>query len=161
MTDKIKIGASVSVLDDTVKGIVITIDKNSIKILDEDGFERIYQAKELIVYDSEPSLSKGKLINKDAKINKPKAINKTPRVIDLHNKDKHQTSNNILQKQLDVFQFHLKNAINKKQNSITFIHGVGEGVLRKRIEEILLKKGLTFNDAPYYKYGYGAIEIYL
>ena len=43
---------------------------------------------------------------------------------------------------------------------VTFIHGVGNGVLKTVIEEVLKNyKGVGFFDAPMARYGVGAIEV--
>ncbi len=68
----------------------------------------------------------------------------------------------ILQYQLKYFEESLKSAIERKLDSIIFIHGSGKGLLRaeiiKKIDEY---EGLHYFDASFRKYGGGAIEVYL
>ena len=160
MTQNFQIGQRVSVIENTVKGTVIGIDSNLISIIDEDGFKRTYTADELIVYHNPALLSQGKVINKEQQIPR-RTKQPTSRVIDLHYKEKEASQNKILEKQLRIFNNHLKTAKLKKQKTLVFIHGVGAGILRKKMEKILRQESITYCDAPYHKYGYGAIEVHL
>ncbi len=163
MTHSFQKGDLVSVLNEAIKGSIVDIQSDQIMILDEDGFERVYQAKELVLRDRDSLLNSGKLIRKDFVKKKTRQIKKTKTpttVVDLHYKNKHADTTPILSEQIAQFTYHLNQAIRSKQKSIVFIHGVGTGVLRKKIETILHKRGLSYADAPYYLYGYGAIEIF-
>ena len=64
----------------------------------------------------------------------------------------------ILQYQLEVFRRTLKEHANERGLKIVFIHGKGEGVLRKAIINELNRhfKGCTYQDASFQEYGYGA-----
>ncbi len=161
MQRQFKIGDLVSSIDDDIKGKVIAIDGTEIVIEDSDGFKRIFQANELIVYDSklaeDTSISHK---NIDAKKLK-KTENQNPDVIDLHNTNTYLPKNKILENQLSLFKNHLNRAIGRRVSSIVFIHGKGEGVLQSGIENILKKNAIKYSDASYQKYGQGAIEVYL
>jgi len=162
MSKKIKLGDSVSILDENIKGKVLAINGNEILIIDSDGFERTCQVKELIIYDSELAIDtfiNAKLPEK--KQSKQKKVVSNSNIIDLHSKNKYLNQNEILKNQLTVFKFQLNLAIRNRKPKTTFIHGEGEGILRKRIEKILAKNGITYSDAPYHEFGYGAIEVYL
>jgi dsDNA-specific endonuclease/ATPase MutS2 len=51
-------------------------------------------------------------------------------------------------------------AILKKMQSIIFIHGIGDGVLKNRILNALRDyKGVKSKPAPIGKYGLGALEV--
>jgi hypothetical protein len=68
----------------------------------------------------------------------------------------------ILDFQKKYFERTLQSAIRNKFRKVTFIHGVGNGVLRESIVEILNKySGIEVFDAPVNKYGAGAIEIHI
>ena len=68
----------------------------------------------------------------------------------------------MLQVQLRHFQQSLDQALLKKANRITFIHGVGNGRLKNAIrDEISHIAHLSYRDAPYEKYGAGATEVRL
>lgn len=62
--------------------------------------------------------------------------------------------------QLERFEKELDEAIQKNMKKITFIHGVGNGRLKQEITSILkTTRGVTFQDAPYKDYGYGATQV--
>lgn len=67
----------------------------------------------------------------------------------------------MLRIQLDKFHSVMKENINKKGQKIVFIHGKGEGVLRKEITELLRKqyKNASFQDASFQQYGFGATQV--
>ncbi len=88
-------------------------------------------------------------------------------VIDLHIEkltDNYRRMSNyeILQLQLKTFEKYYQLAIVHHQPSLIVIHGVGEGVLRNEIHDILrLKKEVkTFVNQFHPNYGFGATEIY-
>lgn len=64
----------------------------------------------------------------------------------------------MLQCQLDKFHAVLEENKNHKGQKIVFIHGKGEGVLRKEIEKLLKTRYKTyyFQDASFREYGFGA-----
>ena len=162
MNTKINIGNTVASLHDDIKGVVILIDKNAITIEDQDGFERVYKANELIVYDNRLAEDKSKITAK----NILKKVVKTPlkqeiQVIDLHHNNSLVNPNRILENQLKKFYLQLNTAIRLKRSSIIFIHGGGKGILQKRMETILRKNKIRFAAASYTKYGYGAMEVFL
>lgn len=83
--------------------------------------------------------------------------------IDLHSRELLDTlvgmSNaDILQYQLDKFHTALDEYKNRRGQRIVFIHGKGEGVLRKEIENQLRNryKSYYYQDASFREYGYGA-----
>jgi hypothetical protein len=62
--------------------------------------------------------------------------------------------------QLERFEKELDAAIASNVRKITFIHGVGNGRLKQEITAILRDTpGVTFFDAPYKEYGYGATQV--
>ena len=67
----------------------------------------------------------------------------------------------ILNHQLDVFRRTLKNYEKKRGTKIIFIHGKGEGVLRKALlNELQYRyKNYTWQDASFQEYGYGATQV--
>ncbi len=68
----------------------------------------------------------------------------------------------ILDFQKKYFERVLESAIVNKFRKVTFIHGVGNGVLRQSVVEILSKHNqIEVYDAPIHKYGAGAIEIHI
>ena len=67
----------------------------------------------------------------------------------------------MLQYQMDKFHAVLAENRNRKGQKIGFIHGKGEGVLRKEIETQLKSKykGYYFQDASFREYGFGATMV--
>ena len=89
-----------------------------------------------------------------------------PLVVDLHvdallDNTTGMTPSDILNHQLDVFRRTLKNYEKKRGTRIIFIHGKGEGVLRKALlNELQYRyKSYTWQDASFQEYGYGATQV--
>ena len=103
-----------------------------------------------------------------------------PQLIDRHRIGKHKAevdlhisalredysnlkSVDILHEQLDYFRSTLESAIDNHYQEVVFIHGIGNGVLKESITKILRSEfpDIWFHDAPFSKYGNGAIELFL
>lgn len=89
-----------------------------------------------------------------------------PVVVDLHASELLDTTagmnpGEILNYQLDVFRRTLAEYAGKKGTKIVFIHGKGEGVLRRALlNELKYKyKQYTYQDASFQEYGYGATQV--
>jgi hypothetical protein len=67
----------------------------------------------------------------------------------------------ILGIQSDYFIRTLESAIENHYYKIYFIHGVGNGTLKAKVQEYLkdYNESLEYRDAPYDKYGTGAVEV--
>lgn len=66
----------------------------------------------------------------------------------------------IIAYQLSVFEQEMDKALLDHLNRITFIHGVGIGVLRSAIREALKKfENISYTDAPPEKFGNGATQV--
>jgi len=90
-------------------------------------------------------------------------LEKPEGIVDLHieklMEDSSRTSKDeILKKQLAVFETSLEQAIGNGMEEITFIHGAGSGVLRDELHRRLSKNQHVqyFKDAQKEKFGYGA-----
>ena len=84
MSKTIKIGDRVAILDENVKGVVLSITGNKVIIADTDGFKRACKTNELIVYDSQ--LAFNTFINKklpSINPNKSKKVAVNVNIIDL------------------------------------------------------------------------------
>lgn len=175
-----KIGDTVSVLDDAISGVVTAVDGNTITIETKDGFDLDFFRNELILMDG--SLSKTALAQMDissvisekenkkpgkTKRVKPKERSLPPMEVDLHihqlvPKSGGMDNYEMLTIQLDTAKRQLDFAISKRIPKIVFIHGVGEGVLRTELEYLFNRyENLKFYDADYQKYGRGATEVYI
>lgn len=93
----------------------------------------------------------------------PHSAKKPPRSIDLHIEKLTTTplgmSNSAMLKlQMEVFEKNLDQAIASGMDEITFIHGIGNGVLRKEIHRHLSQLGNIkyFQDTQKDQWGYGA-----
>lgn len=87
-------------------------------------------------------------------------------VVDLHANElldstSGMSASDILNYQLEKFRSTLKEYEKKKGQRIVFIHGKGEGVLRRAIvNELKYKyKQYTYQDASFQEYGYGATQV--
>jgi len=67
----------------------------------------------------------------------------------------------MLSLQIETAKRKLDYAVSKKISKIVFIHGRGEGVLKKELEFLLGNYNVKFYDASYQKYGLGATEVYI
>ncbi len=85
--------------------------------------------------------------------------------VDLHIEELVENTNGLsnfemLNIQLERFEKELDEAIEKNMKKLVFIHGVGNGRLRQEIASVLKKtKGVSFQDASYKEYGYGATQV--
>ena len=96
------------------------------------------------------------------------SITRPSTVVDLHFEklEPHAdgwTPEAMLAVQLSAFEKALDQAVASNFEKITFIHGVGAGVLRERMHKALgrHKSVQTFKDAQKEKFGYGATEVLL
>jgi len=173
-----KIGDSVSVLNETIRGNIVSVGNKISKIEDEDGFIREYPNSQLVhskstlkynlgddILDSEVQKKMNSVLKKNLQ-NKEFSSTDSVFEIDLHYEalteslDK-RTNHDILQKQLSACRSFVQKALSKKLKRIVIIHGKGEGVLKSEIHLYLgrlnSERGikLDFHDAPYHEYGMG------
>ncbi|MDB4297708.1 Smr/MutS family protein [Flavobacteriaceae bacterium] len=176
---KLKVGAIVIVKNSVVKGKIISLFKDKVMVLDQDGFELPYKPTDLIEVPVEQSeLSKYSDINNkmlrqksNLKTTKYSSFKKDKQAkygvtmeIDLHIerlvKSRSGMSNgDVLNKQLDTANHKVEFAIKNRIPKIVFIHGVGEGVLKEELYRIFNRHSLSYCDASYQKYGLGATEV--
>lgn len=63
--------------------------------------------------------------------------------------------------QMHYFRLCMNHAFTNKMKKVTFIHGVGKGILKDEIlKELKQYDNIHFFDAPMSKYGVGATEVY-
>lgn len=63
--------------------------------------------------------------------------------------------------QMRYFRTCMNHAILNHVNKVTFIHGVGKGILKdEMVKELKQYNGIHYFDAPMQKYGVGATEVY-
>jgi dsDNA-specific endonuclease/ATPase MutS2 len=70
----------------------------------------------------------------------------------------------LLELQMSRFTATLENAlVSKRKGRIVFIHGIGSGKLKQEIRQCLIKNypEISFQDASFREYGYGATMVFL
>lgn len=184
-----KLNDSVSVIDETIKGKVIQLNGANITIEDEDGFERIYPSRRLVVNkafhksnsDSEEAeqLIQEKLFHSqknDFKGQISKKHNNSAQIIeanfeiDLHIECltadySHMSNMAILQRQMLTCRMFIEKIISEHGSKAVLIHGKGEGVLENEIHQYLSRLEnsrhveIDYKEASFLDYGGGATEI--
>ncbi|GIM48982.1 Smr/MutS family protein [Capnocytophaga stomatis] len=171
-----KIGDLVEVIDDTIQGKIVKINKDKITILTREGFELSFDKSEVVKIEKENNLkinffdldndSLLKNAEKKKKIISKKDKKIPPMEVDLHihqlvASTKNMTNHEMLTLQIETARRQLEFAIEKRMQRVVFIHGVGEGILRTELEYLLGRYNVKFYDAEYSKYGIGATEVYI
>lgn len=164
------IGDIVSVINDTMTGRIVKIDKEIITIECADGFLYPFQFSELvpltqwghkidhnvdhfIEYTMEPKKDQFKV----KKVNIVKEVDL--HIHELIESERGMTNYDKLSLQVHTAKKELEIAIEKKQSKIIFIHGRGAGVLKKELRKLFEKYPVDFHDASYTDYGIGATEV--
>jgi hypothetical protein len=173
-------GDKVSVLDEAVDGVVLSVKDKIITIETVDGFVMSFASNELIKIGETTNLMEGikgfniNEVSKEKEIPKPRSFVKEKKdknelpvpEFDLHIEklvpNKRGMSNyDILTLQSETAKRHIEFAIRNRIPKIVFIHGVGEGVLKAELDFLLGRyDNIVFQDANYQKYGSGATEVY-
>lgn len=175
-----KIGDKVSVLHETIKGIIIHLTNQAVELEDEDGFIRKYplhkialQSPEMDYVVTEDAISKDqqKLGKRILQANKTSVYVSDQIEIDLHievlrDRHTHLTNYEIIQIQMTTCRAFVQDSIVRKRKRIVLIHGKGEGVLKSEIRTYLERlsndKGISldYHDASFAEYGInGATEV--
>tara|TARA_B110001469_G_scaffold120980_1_gene130050 strand:- start:25279 stop:25824 length:546 start_codon:yes stop_codon:yes gene_type:complete len=175
---RFQIGQKVAVLDDILKGEVVSVNGSVVAIRDAQGMLFSFEANELVVIEARQSeLSKFSDINHpllkqkmiDVKKKKSAFITEKKEVIlevDLHinqlTKSTRGMDNfDMLTLQLNTARSKVEYAIQKRISKLVFIHGVGAGVLKTELSYLLNKYPVKYYDASYKKYGLGATEVFI
>lgn len=171
-----QIGEKVVFLKEPGGGEITNIVDSTFYVVDETGFERPFKANEIAKRHSTNyqynevnplGLQKNKLTT-SSKINPSYTPHKDYWEIDLHlenlldlySEKLVQDRNQALAKQLAIFKETFNKALQKKVRKLIIIHGYGKGILRQEIQVFLRgQEGVDFFDAPYIKYGHGAIQV--
>ncbi len=168
---KLKVGDTVRFLNEKGEGIIkefISTVKARVEI--EGGFEIDMPIKELVAIPHF-SLEDVRIQHKDSIIPQKKASKvsiahaKDEMIVDLHIEKLMEdyfglNNSEKLDIQAKHFRRKLEMAINGHFTKIVFIHGVGNGVLRQTIRDLLRTyEGIEYSDASYTKFGAGATEV--
>ncbi len=174
-------GDKVSVLDEAINGVVLSVHNNEVSIETEDGFVLKYTENELIIISSNNDLNlKNENFNlnqviKEKEIPKARSFVKEkkskgeipPPEFDLHIeklvKNYRGMSNyDILTLQSETAKRHIEFAIRNRIPKIILIHGVGEGTLKAELDFLLGRySNIDYKEANYQKYGQGATEVFI
>ena len=174
-------GDKVSVLDEAIDGVVLSVKDNQVTIETEDGFVMTFFVNELIkIHVTSNLMDSIKRVNvsevsKEKEIPKPRSFVKEKKSkheipapeFDLHIEklvpNKRGMSNyDILTLQTETAKRHIEFAIRNRIPKIVFIHGVGEGVLKSELDFLLGRyDNIAFAEANYQKYGQGATEVFI
>ncbi len=174
-------GDKVSVLDEAIDGVVVSVEKDRVTIETSDGFVMTYFVNELIKINKSSSLEDSIVSFNSSKIKEEKEEPKRrsfekekkikgeipPPEFDLHIEKlvknyKGMSNYDILTLQTETAKRHLEFAIRNRIPKIVFIHGVGEGILKSELDFMLGRyPNIDFKDANFQKYGQGATEIYI
>jgi len=170
-------GDKVTVLDDAIDGVVLSVNGNTILIETTDGFEMTFDAKEItkvgVIHFGIGTESLTQIL-KEKEIPKPRSFVKEKKVkevavpeFDLHIEKlvknfRGMSNYDILTLQSETAKRHLDFAIRNRIPKIVFIHGVGEGVLKSELDFMLGRyENIDFKEGNYQKYGLGATEVYI
>lgn len=163
------VGAVVSYLNEPGGGKVIAEGDRGYLVLDSDGFERWFRKTELVLVSSAitAALQESETINKDSstKVFKPRKKETNILEVDLHihellEFDSHLSDHEKLEHQLRVARHQVEKARKGHYKKVILIHGVGKGVLRTKIQEMLEgMERIEYYDASLREYGTGATEV--
>lgn len=176
---KLKVGDTVAVTDDVMKGTIQSIDDKMVTILTTDGFNMKFHEDELVkIIEEQSEIAKKVVVSFDLKEKgevkrrrnsvgfKTQSVASGPMEVDLHiNKLVKSTRNmdnfDMLNLQLDTAKHKLEYAIKNRIPKVIFIHGVGAGVLKAELNFMLKRYNVNFYEASYQKYGMGATEVHI
>lgn len=175
---RFEIGSEVTLIDDIFKGKVVSINGEMVGVQDDEGMMYSFHQSELMVRKKDqheltkfsdinnPLLEQKSQLEKKRSTTFKKDKNEVVFEVDLHINELVDNTRNLdnydmLTLQLNTAKRKLEYAISQRFSKVVFIHGVGEGVLRKELQYLLKKYPVDFYDASYQKYGLGATEVYI
>lgn len=170
-----KPGTKVTVIDEDLNGVVSRIEGKWVYFECEDGFEYKYPRSSLYAIDEEGVIEfypKDLLFDLDGESSKKAKsalkINfkgKKPE-FDLHLEalfPKHAPSRNqeSLNIQLEYAARVIQKATDVRVRNLVFIHGMGQGILREELRNMLSQRfpNVEYFDGDYMRYGQGATEV--
>ena len=174
-------GDRVKAIDDVLQGEIVEVLIGGLFKVNCDGFDFNFMEHEIIKVLEEDEIELHnhvtgmKIHAKDIKLSKTpkKSKNEVRRnergvmELDLHLHEIVENESGIhhaekLRIQMDHCRSAIEQARNNGEKSMVIIHGVGEGRLRAEVRELLDHlPGVSYHDASYRLYGYGATEVEL
>lgn len=174
-----KVGDKVSVIHESIIGVIERVENQLVTLIDSEGFKRSYRNTELTKRSEEEAYKLKRLSLEKDNLSKIKGVIKPPKSnlrkneIDLHIEelvDYHgdMTNHEILMKQMSTCKQFIQRAIDSNQKRVVLIHGKGQGVLKTEIHTYLNKLSvyhelkIEYADAAYTEYGMGgATEVFI
>ncbi|MGA9213325.1 Smr/MutS family protein [Kaistella sp.] len=161
-----KIGDSVSVIDDNLNGKITSVNGETVVFKDEHGFTHQFKKEKLVIQN--PSIYENLKIISKPEIAKPisKKHDKKPFILDLHFEhlvknptDYDSFERLFLQKEklLNTIDYCRKNNLKK----LEIIHGIGDGVLQKMVHDVLESQtNLEFQNKEILHHQSGTVLVY-
>lgn len=161
-----KIGDSVSVIDDNLKGKITAIKGKKVTIEDEHGFPYEYDAQELVLQEAE-IYSQIRTIQKE-EFSKPvsKKHDKKPMILDLHFENIAKGAVQVdpferLFMQKDQLLKTLDYCRNNNLKRLEIIHGIGDGVVQQMVYDVLESQtNLEFHNKEILHHQSGTVLVY-
>ncbi|MFB6258944.1 MAG: Smr/MutS family protein [Flavobacteriales bacterium] len=174
----IEVGDRVDFLDESGGGRVTRFLGNGMAVVKADwGFEYSYPVERLVKRDESEAIPYGKdpRFHKRIREKEERSIHrrrppysKEKLEVDLHIEELHDrpmylSNSEILRKQVDHCRAKIQKARRDNIPRVILIHGVGEGVLKSAVRDMLDRSfpELLYFDAPMMEYGRGATEVRL
>ncbi|WP_027377367.1 Smr/MutS family protein [Kaistella palustris] len=161
-----KIGDAVSVVDDLLKGKVISVSGKTVVIEDEHGFTYEYPASKVVLQEPEIYTEIKTVQKTETSKSISKKHHKRPLILDLHFENLVKDTRGFsaservfLQKEKlrDTLDYCRKNNLKK----LEIIHGIGDGVLQQMVYEVLESQtGLDFHNREILHEQSGTVLVY-
>ena len=115
-------------------------------------------------FEIDPDLLRQYMLGGNAPTRKVADIQSSESAVDLHINDdqlKNTSSGYKLQHQIQQFEKSIDTAIANGQSELYLVHGIGDGVLKKKLHSYLKKQSLvrSYENAWHPRYGYGATKV--
>ncbi len=160
-----KVGDLVSVIDENLKGKVLKINADQVKIEDEHGFTYQFSRDQLTIIDTDLYANAPIIRKKENSKVISKKHHKAPLKLDLHfnflvnNPSDYEAFDRLMiqrEKLLETIDFCRKNRI----KTLLIIHGIGDGVLQKMVYDVL--EGLSnveYDSDGFFYHQSGNVEV--
>tara|TARA_B100001027_G_C16225509_1_gene311942 strand:+ start:428 stop:973 length:546 start_codon:yes stop_codon:yes gene_type:complete len=174
-----RVGDKVCIIDSNLIGDVLSVTKDEVKIKTPEGFKEIHKTENLIKLEDNifnnlflDLQQKEKIIAEKCEQRKQvdnlklKAVFNNVVEVDLHIEKLIKNPNNIKKENILSFQLNAaRNFLSRAKEigikKIIFIHGVGKGILKNELENLLIdnSEDLLYYPADFSNYGNGATEV--
>lgn len=160
-----KVGDKVSLIDDDLRGTILKIIADQVKIQDEHGFTYDFPKNKLTLVDAKLYENSPIVKKNESSKNVSKKHNKMPLKLDLHfqtlvkNPAEYDAFERLMmqkEKLLETIDFCRKNHI----KNLEIIHGIGDGVLQKMVYDVL--EGLSnveYDEHGFFYHESGKVEV--